>query len=198
MAEEHNENFEEQVEEPSKKKLILSIILFALIFILLITGIILFFVIRDRREGEINIEGNNVNIEATSRIEGMEDAPALAPIIINTEDEEPVNSRWENLNLVFEDKESVISVYITIVNNNQLNGLEVIYDNATTYTNLIIENYYYYNDNSALLNPIQNQSPLSLVAGESITFLATFKIKDYNSSVNDILNISIICNNQEA
>ena len=197
MAEEKMENYEEQEDGPSKKGLIFSIIAFILIIILLITGIVLFFVIRDRREGEINIEGTNVNIEATSRIEGMENPPVLAPIIINSDDDEPISSRWENVDLVFEDKEQIISVYITIVNNNDINGLELIYNNNTTQTNLIIEDYYYINDQSALLTPIENQDSIPLDAGESITFMATFEIRDYNSSVNDILNITIVCNNIE-
>lgn len=197
MAEEKMENYEEQEDGPSKKGLIFSIIAFILIIILLITGIVLFFVIRDRREGEINIEGTNVNIEATSRIEGMENPPELAPIIINSDDDEPISSRWENVDLVFEDKEQIISVYITIVNNNDINGLELIYNNNTTQTNLIIEDYYYLNNQSALLNPIENQDSIPLDAGDSITFMATFEIRDYNSSVNDILNITIVCNNIE-
>ena len=197
MAEEKMENYEEQEKEPSKKGLIFSIIAFILIIILLITGIVLFFIIRDRRDGEINIEGTNVNIKATSRIEGMENPPVLAPIIINSEDDEPISSRWENVDLVFEDKEQIISVYITIVNNNDINGLELIYNNNTTQTNLIIEDYYYINDQSALLTPIENQDSIPLDAGESITFMATFEIRDYNSSVNDILNITIVCNNIE-
>lgn len=191
------ENYEEQEDGPSKKGLIFSIIAFILIIILLITGIVLFFVIRDRREGEINIEGTNVNIEATSRIEGMENPPVLAPIIINSDDDEPISSRWENVDLVFEDKEQIISVYITIVNNNDINGLELIYNNNTTQTNLIIEDYYYLNNQSALLTPIENQDSIPLDAGDSITFMATFEIRDYNSSVNDILNITIVCNNIE-
>lgn len=197
MAEEKMENYEEQEDGPSKKGLIFSIIAFILIIILLITGIVLFFIIRDRREGEINIEGTNVNIKATSRIEGMENPPVLAPIIINSEDDEPISSRWENVDLVFEDKEQIISVYITIVNNNDINGLELIYNNNTTQTNLIIEDYYYINDQSAMLTPIENQDSIPLDAGDSITFMATFEIKDYNSSVNDILNITIVCNNIE-
>lgn len=197
MAEEKMENYEEQEDGPSKKGLIFSIIAFILIIILLITGIVLFFVIRDRREGEINIEGTNVNIEATSRIEGMENPPVLAPIIINSDDDEPISSRWENVDLVFEDKEQIISVYITIVNNNDINGLELIYNNNTTQTNLIIEDYYYLNNQSALLTPIENQDSIPLDAGDSITFMATFEIRDYNSSVNDILNITIVCNNIE-
>ena len=197
MAEEKMENYEEQEDGPSKKGLIFSIIAFILIIILLITGIVLFFVIRDRREGEINIEGTNVNIEATSRIEGMENPPELAPIIINSDDDEPISSRWENVDLVFEDKEQIISVYITIVNNNDINGLELIYNNNTTQTNLIIEDYYYFNNQSALLTPIENQDSIPLDAGDSITFMATFEIRDYNSSVNDILNITIVCNNIE-
>lgn len=197
MAEEKMENYEEQEDGPSKKGLIFSIIAFILIIILLITGIVLFFIIRDRREGEINIEGTNVNIKATSRIEGMENPPVLAPIIINSEDDEPISSRWENVDLVFEDKEQIISVYITIVNNNDINGLELIYNNNTTQTNLIIEDYYYLNNQSALLTPIENQDSIPLDAGDSITFVATFEIKDYNSSVNDILNITIVCNNIE-
>ena len=191
------ENYEEQEDGPSKKGLIFSIIAFILIIILLITGIVLFFIIRDRREGEINIEGTNVNIKATSRIEGMENPPVLAPIIINSDDDEPISSRWENVDLVFEDKEQIISVYITIVNNNDINGLELIYNNNTTQTNLIIEDYYYLNNQSALLTPIENQDSIPLDAGDSITFVATFEIKDYNSSVNDILNITIQCNNIE-
>ena len=194
------ENYEEQEDGPSKKGLIFSIIAFILIIILLITGIVLFFIIRDRREGEINIEGTNVNIKATSRIEGMENPPVLAPIIINSEDDDdevPVSSSWENVNLVFEDKEQIISVYITIINNNDANGLEVIYFNNTTQTNLIIEDYYYLNNQSSFLTPVENQDSIPLDAGSSITFVATFEIKDYNSSVNDILNITIQCNNIE-
>lgn len=191
------ENYEEQEDGPSKKGLIFSIIAFILIIILLITGIVLFFIIRDRREGEINIEGTNVNIKATSRIEGMENPPVLAPIIINSDDDEPISSRWENVDLVFEDKEQIISVYITIINNNDANGLEVIYFNNTTQTNLIIEDYYYLNNQSSFLTPVENQDSIPLDAGSSITFVATFEIKDYNSSVNDILNITIQCNNIE-
>ena len=200
MAEEKMENYEEQEDGPSKKGLIFSIIAFILIIILLITGIVLFFIIRDRREGEINIEGTNVNIEANSRIEGMSNPPLLAPIFINTEDDDdevPVSSSWENVNLVFEDKEQIISVYITIINNNDANGLEVIYFNNTTQTNLIIEDYYYLNNQSSFLTPVENQDSIPLDAGSSITFVATFEIKDYNSSVNDILNITIQCNNIE-
>lgn len=196
MAEEKMENYEEQEDGPSKKGLIFSIIAFILIIILLITGIVLFFVIRDRREGEINIEGTNVNIEANSRIEGMTNPPLLAPIFINPEDDDDESS-WENVNLVFEDKEQIISVYITIINNNDANGLEVIYFNNTTQTNLIIEDYYYLNNQSSFLTPVENQDSIPLDAGSSITFVATFEIKDYNSSVNDILNITIQCNNIE-
>ena len=88
-------------------------------------------------------------------------------------------------------------MYITIINNNDANGLEVIYFNNTTQTNLIIEDYYYLNNQSSFLTPVENQDSIPLDAGSSITFVATFEIKDYNSSVNDILNITIQCNNIE-
>ena len=196
MAEENMENFEEQDNEPSKKGLIFSIICFILVLLLLIVGVVLFFIIRDRREGEINIEGTNVNIEATSHIEGMENPPTLAPIYINTEDEDTITEQRWNVDLVFTEKDQVITVYITIVNNNDLNGLTVYYDNATTESNLIIHDYYYKNVNDSHTE-ITNQDGISLSAGETITFYATFEVLNYNNSVNDTLNITIYCENIE-
>lgn len=197
MAEESMENYEDKEEKPSKKGLILSIIAFLLVIALLAVGVVLFFIIRDRREGEINIEGANINIEATSQIEGMANPPVLAPIVINTEDDTPTSSRWEHVNLVFENADQIITVYITIVNNNSLNELQLVYDNATTKTNLIIDDFYYRNTNSGVLNDIENQDPVYVPARESVTFVATFQVADANNSVNDVLNITITCNNIE-
>lgn len=197
MAEEKDfENIEEQEDKSSRRKLIFSIIIFILVMILLIMGIVLFVIIQNNNEGQINIEGSNVHIQATARVEGAAVLVDLPPIYINSNSEDSVVRNWDNVNLYFDKTHTEISLYITIVNYNEMSGLSILYDNASQSNNLEIENYYYLNQ-SQQLNPIINQDPIYISAGESITFLARFSLIDQLLSFENRLDINISCQSYE-
>ena len=193
MAKE-NPSFEDDSKKKSKSRLIVAIILALIILALMITGVVLYYILRDR-EGTIDIEGSDVNIRATAEITGMEESPVLEPIVIDAETQTGSQS-WRNLDLVFETKESIITIVITVINNNTYNALDIIFDNQTTQNNVNIEQNYYLNGHDYNQLPLDGTSK-QLSAGESITYVVEFSIKDSGKSVNDILDIDIICTNIE-
>lgn len=177
----------------SKTQLVISIISLIIVIVLLIIGVTLYFVIK-KRTGTIEVDGTNVNIEATSTIEGMENPPSLEPIVITPESQSEHQS-WQNINLVFEDQDSEISISITIVNNSQYNALDLIFDNQTTTDNINMVEESYRNGNSDDIVEIERTARIN--AYESITYVLTFTIKNPDNSVNDILDITISCTNVE-
>ncbi len=194
MAEENMENYEVQDEQPSKKKLIFSLIAFILVVALLIMGIVLFFVLEDIKRGQISVDGHNVNITANARVEGMSEPMTLPEIVID-ENTEEVES-WE-VNLVFENADSIITIYIVVTNNNQENTLHLSYNNATSPTSLTIQNYYYIGEDSSSQAEIPGQHSVYLDAGETITYISTYKIADANNSISNALDIRIDCSDIE-
>ena len=193
MAKE-NPSFEDDSKKKSKSRLIVAIILALIILALMITGVVLYYVLRDR-EGTIDFEGSDVSIRATAEITGMEENPVLEPIIIDAETQTGTQS-WRNIDLVFETKESIITIAITVVNNNNYNDLDIVFNNQTTQNNVNIEQNYYLNGHDYNQLPLDGTSE-QLSAGESITYVVEFSIKDPEKSVNDILDIDIICTNIE-
>lgn len=185
----------------SKTKLIISIVSFIIVIALLVTGVTLFFILKDRRDDIIQIEGSNVDIVATPVISGMENPPVLEPIVISENSEQ--EQKWENVHLVFAEKTSEIVISLTIVNNNQQNGLNVIFDNQTTTNNVNMQEQYYLNGNVDEITNLRGSLagdrvvPVTtqLSALGSITYVITFTIKDAGSSVNDTLDIMITCMN---
>ena len=177
----------------SKTQLIISIISLVIVIILLIIGVTLYFVIKERT-GTIEVDGSNVNIEATSTIEGMENPPSLEPIVITPESQSEHQS-WQNINLVFADKFSEITISITIVNNSQYNALDLVFDNQTTTGNVNMVEESYRNGNSDDIGELERTARLS--AYSSITYVLSFTVKDAGRSVNDILDITISCTNVE-
>ncbi len=177
----------------SKTKLAISIISLIIVIILLIMGIVLYFVIEDKNKGTIEIDGSNVNIEATSTIEGMDNPPTLQPIIIS-EDSSSDHQVWDNIDLVFANKDAVITINITIVNNSQYNALDLVFDNQTTTNNVVMTEQYYKNGLSENVVDLTTTTD-RLFAQESITYVISFSIKDSSNSVNDIIDITISCVN---
>lgn len=185
----------------SKTKLIISIVSFIIVIALLVTGVTLFFILKDRRDDIIQIEGSNVDIVATPVISGMENPPVLEPIVISENSEQ--EQKWENVHLVFAEKTSEIVISLTIVNNNEQNGLNVIFDNQTTTNNVNMQEQYYLNGNVDEITNLRGSlagdrvDPVTtqLSALGSITYVITFTIKDAGSSVNDTLDIMITCMN---
>ena len=185
----------------SKTKLIISIVSFIIVIALLVTGVTLFFILKDRRDDIIQIEGSNVDIVATPVISGMENPPVLEPIVISENSEQ--EQKWENVHLVFAEKTSEIVISLTIVNNNEQNGLNVIFDNQTTTNNVNMQEQYYLNGNVDEITNLRGSlagdrvDPVTtqLSALGSITYVITFTVKDAGSSVNDTLDIMITCMN---
>ena len=193
MAKE-NPSFEDDSKKKSKSRLIVAIILALIILALMITGVVLYYVLRDR-EGTIDFEGTNVDIRATGEITGMEENPVLEPIVIDAESQTGTQS-WRNLNLVFENKDAVITLTITVVNNNDYNSLSIIFDNNTTQDNVNIEQTYYCDGHDYNQLPL-DETAYILEAQQSITYVVNFTIKDELRSVSDTLDINIICTNIE-
>ena len=193
MAKE-NPSFEDDSKKKSKSRLVVAIILALIILALMITGVVLYYILRDR-DGSIDFEGSDVNIRATAEITGMANSPELEPIIIDAETQTGSQS-WRNLDLVFESKDSVITIVITVVNNNTYNDLNVLFDDQTTQNNVNIEYSYYMNGHDYNQLPLEEPSQ-NISGGESITYVVEFSIKDPAKSVRDILDINIICTNIE-
>ena len=193
MAKE-NPSFEDDSKKKSKSRLIVAIILALIILALMITGVVLYYVLRDR-EGNIDFEGTNVDIRATGEITGMEENPVLEPIVIDAESQTGTQS-WRNLNLVFENKDSVITLTITVINNNDYNSLSIVFDNNTTQDNVNIEQTYYRDGHDYNQLPL-DETAYILEAQQSITYVVNFTIKDELRSVRDTLDINIICTNIE-
>ncbi len=182
--------------DSSRTQLIISIISLVIVIALLITGVTLFFVIRERT-GTIEIDGTNVDIEATSTIEGMENPPQLPTIIINSESEP--EQEWTDINLVFADKESEIKIFVTIVNNST-SAIDLVFDNRTTEENINMVEQYYVNGDIETINNFEteNYHSIRLYDSYSVTYVLTFTVKNPDNSVNDNLDIIISCINVEA
>ena len=190
-----NEEQEQEQEKNSKVGLVIAFIMLALIIALLATGITFYFVIRDVQRGQINVEGENVSIEATATITGIPNPPTLDKIVINADGTTGQDS-WQNLDLVFEEETSIITITINVYNVNDINSLAIVFDNLTTADNINIEQYYYLNGQSDV-HMITNQDPVYLTGGDYVSFVVNFSIKDRMESVTDILNINIHCTNIE-
>ena len=180
----------------SKAGLVVAFIMLALIIALLAMGITFYFVIRDVQTGQINVEGENVSIEATATITGVPNPPTLDKIVINADGSSGQDS-WQNLNLVFTEETPEITITINVYNVNEINSLEIVFDNLTTAENINIEQYYYLNGQAEVPMDIDNQDPVYLTGGDYATFVVNFSIKDRLESVTDILNINIHCTNIE-
>ena len=199
MAEEiidKNDNEEQEQEKNSKAGLVVAFIMLALIIALLAMGITFYFVIRDVQTGQINVEGENVSIEATATITGVPNPPTLDKIVINADGSSGQDS-WQNLNLVFAEETPMITITINVYNVNEINSLGIVFDNLTTAENINIEQYYYLNGQAEVPMDIDNQDPVYLTGGDYATFVVNFSIKDRLESVTDILNINIHCTNIE-
>lgn len=190
-----NEEQEQEQEKNSKAGLVVAFIMLALIIALLAMGITFYFVIRDVQTGQINVEGENVSIEATASITGVPNPPTLDKIVINADGSSGQDS-WQNLDLVFTEETSIITITINVYNVNEINSLALVFDNLTTAENINIEQYYYLNG-QADVHMITNQDPVYLTGGDYATFVVNFSIKDRMQSVTDILNINIHCTNIE-
>ena len=190
-----NEEQEQEQEKNSKAGLVVAFIMLALIIALLAMGITFYFVIRDVQTGQINVEGENVSIEATATITGVPNPPTLDKIVINADGSSGQDS-WQNLNLVFAEETSIITITINVYNVNEINSLALVFDNLTTAENINIEQYYYLNGQSDV-HMITNQDPVYLTGGDYATFVVNFSIKDRMESVTDVLNINIHCTNIE-
>lgn len=190
-----NEEQEQEQEKNSKAGLVVAFIMLALIIALLAMGITFYFVIRDVQTGQINVEGENVSIEATASITGVPNPPTLDKIVINADGSSGQDS-WQNLNLVFAEETSIITITINVYNVNEINSLGIVFDNLTTAENINIEQYYYLNG-QADVHMITNQDPVYLTGGDYATFVVNFSIKDRMESVTDVLNINIHCTNIE-
>lgn len=190
-----NEEQEQEQEKNSKAGLVVAFIMLALIIALLAMGITFYFVIRDVQTGQINVEGENVSIEATANITGVPNPPTLDKIVINADGSSGQDS-WQNLNLVFAEETSIITITINVYNVNDINSLAIVFDNLTTADNINIEQYYYLNGQSDV-HMITNQDPVYLTGGDYVSFVVNFSIKDRMESVTDILNINIHCTNIE-
>ena len=190
-----NEEQEQEQEKNSKAGLVVAFIMLALIIALLAMGITFYFVIRDAHAGQINVEGENVSIEATATITGVPNPPTLDKIVINADGSSGQDS-WQNLNLVFAEETSIITITINVYNVNEINSLALVFDNLTTAENINIEQYYYLNGQSDV-HMITNQDPVYLTGGDYATFVVNFSIKDRMESVTDVLNINIHCTNIE-
>ena len=190
-----NEEQEQEQEKNSKAGLVVAFIMLALIIALLAMGITFYFVIRDVQTGQINVEGENVSIEATASITGVPNPPTLDKIVINADGSSGQDS-WQNLDLVFAEETSIITITINVYNLNEINSLALIFDNLTTAENINIEQYYYLNG-QADVHMITNQDPVYLTGGDYATFVVKFSIKDRLESVTDVLNINIHCTNIE-
>lgn len=190
-----NEEQEQEQEKNSKAGLVIAFIMLALIIALLAMGITFYFVIRDAHAGQINVEGENVSIEATASITGVPNPPTLDKIVINADGSSGQES-WQNLNLVFAEETSKITITINVYNVNEINSLALVFDNLTTAENINIEQYYYLNGQSDV-HMITNQDPVYLTGGDYATFVVNFSIKDRMESVTDVLNINIHCTNIE-
>lgn len=191
-----NEEQEQEQEKNSKAGLVVAFIMLALIIALLAMGITFYFVIRDVQTGQINVEGENVSIEATASITGVPNPPTLDKIVINADGSSGQDS-WQNLDLVFAEETSIITITINVYNVNEINSLALVFDNLTTAENINIEQYYYLNGQADVPMEISNQDPVYLTGGDYATFVVEFSIKDRMESVTDVLNINIHCTNIE-
>lgn len=191
-----NEEQEQEQEKNSKVGLVIAFIMLALIIALLAMGITFYFVIRDVQTGQINVEGENVSIEATATITGIPNPPTLDKIVINADGTTGQES-WQNLDLVFAEETSIITITINVYNVNEINSLALVFDNLTTAENINIEQYYYLNGQEDVPMDISNQDPVYLTGGDYVSFVVNFSIKDRMESVTDILNINIHCTNIE-
>ena len=191
-----NEEQEQEQEKNSKAGLVIAFIMLALIIALLAMGITFYFVIRDAHAGQINVEGENVSIEATATITGVPNPPTLDKIVINADGSSGQDS-WQNLNLVFTEETPFITITINVYNVNKINSLALVFDNLTTAENINIDQHYYLNGQADVPMKITNQDPVYLTGGDYATFVVNFSIKDRMESVTDILNINIHCTNIE-
>lgn len=174
----------------NKSKLIIYIILSLLLIAILVVSLVLFYE-NEKKSGDVNISGKEVDITVSAQISGFKDAPILDDIVIN---ENTLSSQgWHNLELKFDDKTSVITLVITVVNNSQSEAVNISFINNTTTNNITIDEYYYFNGNSETTYPMSPAQ--TITSGGSCTYNISFEILDQSLSVQDILDIQLVCTN---
>ncbi len=207
MADEILDNLESEEQEDEKKSkvgLVIAFIMLAFVLIMLIGGSVLFFVIRDRDQGQINIEGDNINIEAVANITGIPNESAvnanLERIRINATESSGQDS-WSGLNLIFTEESSIITITITLYNRNDINQLVLDFRNETTTTSIDFNQFYYIDGLTSTQTPMLNDPSQANVVylnpGQFVTFVVNISIKSGASVVADTLDIDIHCNNIE-
>ncbi len=207
MADEILDNLESEEQEDEKKSkvgLVIAFIMLAFVLIMLIGGSVLFFVIRDRDQGQINIEGDNINIEAVANITGIPNESAvnanLERIRINATESSGQDS-WSGLNLIFTEESSIITITITLYNRNDINQLALDFRNETTTTSIDFNQFYYIDGLTSTQTPMLNDPSQANVVylnpGQFVTFVVNISIKSGASVVADTLDIDIHCNNIE-
>lgn len=207
MADEILDNLESEEQEDEKKSkvgLVIAFIMLAFVLIMLIGGSVLFFVIRDRDQGQINIEGDNINIEAVANITGIPNESAvnanLERIRINATESSGQDS-WSGLNLIFTEESSIITITITLYNRNDINQLVLDFRNETTTTSIDFNQFYYIDGLTSTQTPMLNDPSQANVVylnpGQFVTFVVNLSIKSGASVVADTLDIDIHCNNIE-
>ena len=207
MADEILDNLDREEQEDEKKSkvgLVIAFIMLAFVLIMLIGGSVLFFVIRDRDQGQINIEGDNINIEAVANITGISNESAvnanLERIRINATESSGQDS-WSGLNLIFTEESSIITITITLYNRNDINQLALDFRNETTTTSIDFNQFYYIDGVTSTQKPMLNDPSQANVVylnpGQFVTFVVNISIKSGASVVADTLDIDIHCNNIE-
>lgn len=207
MADEILDNLDSEEQEDEKKSkvgLVIAFIMLAFVLIMLIGGSVLFFVIRDRDQGQINIEGDNINIEAVANITGISNESAvnanLERIRINATESSGQDS-WSGLNLIFTEESSIIKITITLYNRNDINQLALDFRNETTTTSIDFNQFYYIDGLTSAQKPMLNDPSQANVVylnpGQFVTFVVNISIKSGASVVADTLDIDIHCNNIE-
>ena len=207
MADEILDNLDSEEQEDEKKSkvgLVIAFIMLAFVLIMLIGGSVLFFVIRDRDQGQINIEDDNINIEAVANITGIPNESAvnanLERIRINATESSGQDS-WSGLNLIFTEESSIITITITLYNRNDINQLVLDFRNETTTTSIDFNQFYYIDGLTSTQTPMLNDPSQANVVylnpGQFVTFVVNISIKSGASVVADTLDIDIHCNNIE-
>ncbi len=176
-----------------RNRFIIAITIFILLLLFFIGSIIMYFGVRDKLNGQIELVGSGVYVQADCSISGTESEISLPTLVIH---EDTIGgSSWKNLDLVFDNEDSVIEIVINIVNNYTQEGniVNIAFSNNSTKDNVVFEEFYYLNAESSSPTQFTQTASVDLDAQESCSIVLKISIKDKQVEVKEDFDVEIVC-----
>ena len=176
-----------------RNRFIIAITIFILLLLFFIGSIIMYFGVKNKLNGQIDFVGSGVYVQADCSISGTENEISLPTLVIH---EDTIGgSSWNNLDLVFDNEDSVIEIVINVVNNYTQKGnvVNLAFLNNSTKDNVVFEEFYYLNGESSSPTEFTQTTEIDLDAQESCSIVLRISIKDKKVEVKEDFAVEIVC-----